>query len=157
MLTSTVQYTWKKLQKSTFSWSAWNRVRITNTVSRNAIISKSSTITVLQLKSIFAISWHLLPESWVLSAISVSMMAAMEAFGGTSCTTQATYGQKSTIRTFITVPIKNAIHLNKLLKGIVSRDFEWLQMISMNRLCVPDVPLEVYAFLNLHLHTVFYF
>ena len=40
-------------------------------------------------------------------------------------------------------------------KGIVSRDFEWLQMILMNRLCVPDVPLKVYSFLNLHLHIVF--
>ena len=40
-------------------------------------------------------------------------------------------------------------------KGIVSRDFEWLQTILMNRLCVPDVPLEVYSFLNSHLHTVF--
>ena len=28
-------------------------------------------------------------------------------------------------------------------KGIVSRDFEWLHMILMDRLCVPDVPLEV--------------
>ena len=45
----------------------------------------------------------------------------------------------------------------KPFKGIVSRDFEWLQMILMNRLCVPDVPLEVYSFLNLHLHVVFYF
>ena len=43
----------------------------------------------------------------------------------------------------------------KSLKGIVSRDFEWLQMILINRLCVPDVPLEVYSFLNLHLHIVF--
>ena len=42
-------------------------------------------------------------------------------------------------------------------KGIVSRDFEWLQMILINRLCVPDVPLEVYSFLNLHLHIVFKF
>ena len=41
------------------------------------------------------------------------------------------------------------------LKGIVSQDFEWLQTILMNRLCVPDVPLEVYSFLNLHLHIVF--
>ena len=41
------------------------------------------------------------------------------------------------------------------VKGIVSRDFEGLQMILMDRLCVPDVPLEVYSFLNLHLHTVF--
>ena len=40
-------------------------------------------------------------------------------------------------------------------KGIVSRDFEWLQMILINRLCVPDVPLEVYSVLNLHLHIVF--
>ena len=29
-------------------------------------------------------------------------------------------------------------------------------MILMNSLCVPDVPLEVYCFLNLHLHTVFF-
>ena len=42
------------------------------------------------------------------------------------------------------------------LKGIVSRVFEWLQMILMNRLCVPDVPLEVYSFINLHLHIVFF-
>ena len=39
-----------------------------------------------------------------------------------------------------------------VFKGIVSRDFEWLQMILMNTLCVPDVPLEVLSFLNLHLH-----
>ena len=30
-------------------------------------------------------------------------------------------------------------------------------MILMNTLCVPDVPLEVYSFLNLHLHIVFKF
>ena len=42
-------------------------------------------------------------------------------------------------------------------KGIFSRDFEWLQTILINRLCVPDVPLEVYSFLNLHLITVFQF
>ena len=42
-----------------------------------------------------------------------------------------------------------------LKKGIVSRDFKWLQMILMNRLCVLDVLLEVYSFLNLLLHTVF--
>ena len=41
------------------------------------------------------------------------------------------------------------------LKGIVSRDFECLQMILIKRLCVPDVPLEVYSFLKLHLHIVF--
>ena len=40
-------------------------------------------------------------------------------------------------------------------KGIVSRDFEWLQMIIVDRLCVPDVPLKVYSFLYLHLHIVF--
>ena len=52
-------------------------------------------------------------------------------------------------------PKIKAIFDNTVLKGIVSRDFEWLQMILMNRLCVPDVPLEVYSFLNLHLHIVF--
>ena len=41
------------------------------------------------------------------------------------------------------------------LKGTVSRDFEWLQMILMSRLCVPDIPLEVNCFLNLHLHIAF--
>ena len=40
-------------------------------------------------------------------------------------------------------------------KGIVSRDFEGLQMILMDRIGVPDVPLEVYSFLNLHLHIAF--
>ena len=33
-----------------------------------------------------------------------------------------------------------------LLKGIVLRDFEWLKMILINSLCVPDVQLEVYLF-----------
>ena len=51
-------------------------------------------------------------------------------------------------------------HLNILmwLKGIVSRDFEWLQMVLinlMNRSWVPDVPLVVYYFLNFRLHIVF--
>ena len=43
------------------------------------------------------------------------------------------------------------------LKGIVSRDLECLQMILIKRLCVPDpdVPLEVYSFLKLHLPIVF--
>ena len=40
-------------------------------------------------------------------------------------------------------------------KGIVSRDFEWLQIILMNRLYVPDVPLEVYSFLNFRFHKDF--
>ena len=31
-------------------------------------------------------------------------------------------------------------------KGIVSRDFDGLQMILVNRTGVPDVPLEVYSF-----------
>ena len=44
---------------------------------------------------------------------------------------------------------------NSMFKGIVSRDFEWLQMILMDRIGVPDVPLEVYSFLKLHLHIVF--
>ena len=47
---------------------------------------------------------------------------------------------------------KNMLHF----KGIVSRDFEWLQMILMNRLCVPDVPLADYSFLNI-LNIVFNF
>ena len=34
-----------------------------------------------------------------------------------------------------------------VFKGIVSRDFGGLQMIWMVRICVPDVPLEVYSFL----------
>ena len=42
-------------------------------------------------------------------------------------------------------------------KGIVSRYSEWLQTILMNRLCGPFVPLEVYSFLNSHLHKVFKF
>ena len=37
-------------------------------------------------------------------------------------------------------------------KGIVSRDFGGLQIILMDRIYVPDVSLEVYSFLNLHLH-----
>ena len=39
-------------------------------------------------------------------------------------------------------------------KGIVSRDFEWLQMILINRICVPDVPLKVF-FLHIFVHIVF--
>ena len=41
------------------------------------------------------------------------------------------------------------------LNWIVSRDFEELQMILMNRAWVPDVPLKVYSFLKLHNHIVF--
>ena len=32
------------------------------------------------------------------------------------------------------------------LKGTVSRDFEGVKMISMDRIVVPDVPLDVYLF-----------
>ena len=38
-----------------------------------------------------------------------------------------------------------------LFKGIVSRDFGGLQMILMDRIVVPDVPLEVFFF---HFHIV---
>ena len=48
-----------------------------------------------------------------------------------------------------------AINQVSAFKGIVSRDFEGLEMILMDRICVPDVPLEVYSFLNLHLHIAF--
>ena len=41
-----------------------------------------------------------------------------------------------------------------LFKGIVSRDFGGLQMILINRIGVPDVPLEVYSFLNFRFHIV---
>ena len=44
-----------------------------------------------------------------------------------------------------------------LFKGIVSRDFEGLQMILMHRTWVPNVPMKVYSFLKLHLHIVFLF
>ena len=39
-------------------------------------------------------------------------------------------------------------------KGKVSRDFGGLQMILINRIGVPDVPLEVYSFLNFCFHIV---
>ena len=52
----------------------------------------------------------------------------------------------------------NLIKSNRhLFKGIVSRDFEWLQMILMNRSWVPDVPLVVYYCLNFRFHIVFKF
>ena len=37
----------------------------------------------------------------------------------------------------------NRLRIIPKLKGIVSQDFGWLQMIFMNRTRVPDVPLEV--------------
>ena len=46
----------------------------------------------------------------------------------------------------------NQIYLKKImdsrttLKGTVSRDFEGVKMISMDRIVVPDVPLDVYLF-----------
>ena len=41
------------------------------------------------------------------------------------------------------------------LKGIVSRDFRCLQMILMDRIEVPDVPLKGYFFLNFLFHIVY--
>ena len=49
------------------------------------------------------------------------------------------------------------LHEKYVFKGIVSRDFEGLQMILMNRTWVPYVPLKVYSYFKLHLHTVFLF
>ena len=43
------------------------------------------------------------------------------------------------------------------LKGIVTRDFGGLQMILMDRIGVPDVPLEAYSFLNFCFHIVIKF
>ena len=54
-------------------------------------------------------------------------------------------------------PKIKAIFDNTVIKGIVSRDFEWLQMFLMNRLCVPDVPMEVYSFLNISSYSFFNF
>ena len=48
-----------------------------------------------------------------------------------------------------------SVSLSLTFKGIVSQDFEGLQMVLMDRIGVPDVPLEVYSFLNLHLHIAF--
>ena len=42
-------------------------------------------------------------------------------------------------------------------KGIVSRDFGGLQMILMDRIGVPDVPLKDYIFSNSCFHIVFSF
>ena len=44
----------------------------------------------------------------------------------------------------------------RVLKGIVSRDFVCLQIILMDRIRVPDVLLDVYLFLNISFHIVFY-
>ena len=41
-----------------------------------------------------------------------------------------------------------------VFKGIVSQEFEGLQMILIIRLCVPHVPLEVYSFLHFRFHMV---
>ena len=53
------------------------------------------------------------------------------------------------------VTCSRLLQYTSTLKGIVLRNFEWLQIILMNRSWVPDVPLKVYSFLNLHLHTIF--
>ena len=50
-------------------------------------------------------------------------------------------------------PIDHERRIAKL-KGIVSRDFGGLQMILVNGIGVPDVPLEVYSFLNYRFHIV---
>ena len=44
-----------------------------------------------------------------------------------------------------------------MLKGIVSQDFEGLQIIFMNRTWLPDVPLEAYLFLNFRFYVVLNF
>ena len=48
----------------------------------------------------------------------------------------------------------NKTGVEEQFKGIVSRDFGGLQMILINRIGVPDVPLEVYSFLNFCFHIV---
>ena len=45
----------------------------------------------------------------------------------------------------ISFDVLRRLHAN-YIKGIVSQDFEGLQLILINRLCVPDVPLEVNSF-----------
>ena len=49
---------------------------------------------------------------------------------------------------------RSKVSLDCPFKGIVSRDFDRLQMIFVNRNGVPDVPLEVYSFLNFCFHIV---
>ena len=50
---------------------------------------------------------------------------------------------------------KNLQNKNKLLfKGIVSRDFGGMQMILMDRIGVPDIPLEVYSLKKFCFHIV---
>ena len=61
---------------------------------------------------------------------------------GTENTKNATGNLKKTLGR----SIESRIYIVSLIKGIVSRGFEWLQMILMKRLYVPDVPLEVYSF-----------
>ena len=39
-------------------------------------------------------------------------------------------------------------------KGIGSQDFRWLQMILVDRIGLPDVPLKVDFVLNFHFHIV---
>ena len=42
------------------------------------------------------------------------------------------------------------------IKVIVSRDFDWMQMILMNRTWIPDAPLEAYCFfIYFSFHIVF--
>ena len=51
--------------------------------------------------------------------------------------------------------IKKVTFKSLELKGIVSQDFLCLQMILMDRIKVPHVPLDVYLFLNFRFHIVF--
>ena len=53
-----------------------------------------------------------------------------------------------------TVEVRKDIYAHQL-KGIVSRDFRRLQMILMDIIGVPVVPLEVSLFLNFRFHIVF--
>ena len=41
-----------------------------------------------------------------------------------------------------------------LFKGKPSRNFEVLQVILMNRIGIPDVPLKVYSFINFRFYIV---
>ena len=57
-----------------------------------------------------------------------------------------------TLQLYVYRKIKNVGQMK--LKGIVSQDIGRLQMILMDRIVVPDVPLEVYLFLKFRFHIV---
>ena len=50
--------------------------------------------------------------------------------------------------------IEKCLKYKKMLKRIVSQDFEGLQMLFMNRTWVTDVLLDVFSFLNSCFHIV---